>query len=868
MKRGIFLIFLFAYFFIGCSKNAPVSSKKIHFPGLEGNSKVYVDKWGIYHIYADSDDDLFYIQGYLEAKSRFFYLDFLRHLSRGDLGAIVSNMIPLITEFDKFVKESIYGPDGRSSLVKTYEGTPPKIRKQIDRFVDGVNAYIMRLKEGKEDLPKDYKNYDLGLDFIEKWSPYDSIAIGRFALLALSSIRTVDWKINRALWEDKLPPRIREDWIRWKEPTRTSILFGSQSFNNSPPVPTHFSYDALKSFSDRLASIMKAFGITGFVGSNNWVWSGKITTDRNVIVSNDPHLPLLTPPVWQGFYLDSKTYGKGKMRVMGYAVSGVPSIMIGFNESLAWGVTMTGYDVSDVWAQDIYKGSDGHYYARKAGGDVQLKSVEAPYKLRTGKDSWFNTVMQIYYIPGDSVLIMWDNKAFDPFGKPPTSSTAISFRWPGYDATHEFEAYYYLMTASTVDDFFRAISYFGVGAQNFVMGNKYGDIAYDPHALIPIRAPGSRPWRLMDGVNNEGKWLGYVPDNKLPRLVNPERGYIASANNDIFGYLHGEDFEPPYTYNGTYYYFSKWPGYRAARIDYLIRLGKEINSLDIDYSRRMQKDVYSIMAEQFVPVILKAAENHPDLIAQWSTNSDVNYNDAVDLLRKWSYYVYSGIPYWGIDYDGQMKLDSAASSIFEAWLKYMKKVVYEDEAEKYDVPLPETGLPCTYIKSLYYILTEKKDSPLFDNVYTTSVTETHDYDILYALKLAVDKMLELQKVSSVYDLRWGNLHKTVMFSPGLLDSRLGYPADGDSFTINNGGMLSADNVNNYLHIDGASARLIVEIGPDGPVKAYGILPGSQQEDWRNDFDQFPMWERGDLLPLIFNEKDLKGNVKKVIYFAK
>ncbi len=867
MKRVFWvLLILVTVWVTACSNDNETSEKYTDLKGLNGKVKVYTDDWGIYHIYADNDYNLFFMQGYLEARSRLFFMDFMRHLSRGSLAMLLGDVIPLVKDLDRFMLETIYGPDGKSSFEKTYEKSSKHIIDELKAFSAGINEYINEVKSGKAPLPDGYRMFDLSADSLQEWTPYDTFAIGRFAQLALSSIRTIAWKISRALWEDRLPQDIREDWIRWKVPTRTSILFGKQSFDRFVPASSvNVDYNKLYQFYTMLQSILDFMGIGEFYGSNNWVWSGSITRNGNVILANDPHLPLLTPPVWQGFYLDSKTYGNGNLRVMGYVLSGIPGVMIGFNSDLAWGVTMTGYDVADVYEQQIYKGSDGSYYVRKIDGDVKLKSVQVPYSVRVGVNSWVQKGMEIYYIPDDSVLIMWDGLATDPFATPPTDGAAISFRWPGYDASFEMEAYYKLFTASTVDDFINALNYFGVGAQNFIMGNKYGDIAYYPHALVPVRAPGSRPWRLMNGYTNEGRWIGYLPDDKIPRLINPERGYIATANNDIFGVLHGDSFEPPYLINGSYYYYSKWPGYRAERIDDLINIGKSKDELDVEYSMEMQQDVYSLMATQYVPDIIEAADSHPDLLEQWSEETGVDYGAAIDLMKGWSYHVYSGISYLDKVYDAKMKLDSAAASLFEAWLKFMKQVVYEDEAKKYDVPMPETGLPCTYIKSLYYIMKFKKDSPLFDNVFTPEV-ETRDYDILLAFKMAVDKMLELQKVKEIDELRWGNVHKLTMFSPFIPLSRTGYPTDGDDFTVNPGGQMAADNVNNYLHIDGASVRMIVEFDSNGLVDAYGVLPGSSLEDWRDGFDQLSMWLTGKYHPLLFYEEGLKGYVKSVEEF--
>ena len=867
---GISIFILFLLIFSGsCSTTATSSSKQVtlKIDGLTDIVKIYQDKYGIYHIYAKNDDDLIFAQGYIEAKSRLFYMDMLRNVGKGNLGSMIGNIIPEIREVDRFMRELLYGLDGKSSLEKTLEKTPAPVKKELEQFAKGVNSFINQVRAGYESLPKMYSYYALGKDFLTDWSPEDTLAIGRLAQFALCGLRNPIWKINRALWEDVLPEDIKKDWIVTKVPTTTSIIFGKQSFSSK----SSFSYSAipfssqeLDTFKSNIQQIFDVLTLTKNVGSNNWVISGSISKSGNTILANDPHLPLLSPPIWQGFHLDSKKYGNGKIKMTGYVLSGIPALMIGFNEHLGWGVTMAGYDVSDVFLQKVYE-KNGKYYAEKPGDDVEIKVAYTKYKVRVDDNTWENRVLPVYYIPNDSVLIMWKGKVDNPLYTPPTTGAVISFRWPGMDASREMETYYHLITASSVEDFNYAMSFFEVGAQNFVMANTNGDIAYNSHSMVPLRSSGARPWRLMNGYEDEGKWLGYLSDKIMEKaiLVNPDRGYISTANNDIFGILEKE--EPVSTFD-PYFYTSKWPGFRAERIDNLLNEGKNEDKLDVEYIEKMHGDSLTLFGKFFAPFLVTAATARPDLVTQWKLEKAVNY------IKNWSYHTYSGLSHGNTQYTKEQIPDSIATSLFEEWMRKLKEEIYSDECEYYKVPMPEVGLPCTAIKSMYHILNDSKQdvysysvtvggSVLFDDILTPQV-ETKNYIILKSFKDAVEHMLKLQKTDNIDELRWGKVHKFLLIAPAYLDSRGPYPVDGDEFTVNPASPIGEGT---YISSNGASVRLIVEFDKNGVVSAEGSLPGAADEDWHNGSDQFNRWWEVKYYPLLNDEDEIKkGMLKEII----
>ncbi|MBZ0252692.1 MAG: penicillin acylase family protein, partial [Candidatus Methylomirabilis sp.] len=272
--------------------------------------------------------------------------------------------------------------------------------------------------------------------------------------------------------------------------------------------------------------------------SNNWAISGRLTESGFGIFANDPHLPLINPTTLYPIHADNKTFSGGRFNFSGFTFPGIPSVLIGQNERLAWGATIALYDVTSVYLEEVTSGPGGKT-VRFRGEDVPILTVPAVFKIRGKADR----VVPIDVVPHHGPQVP------DPDPKDGVAgieATGMSLRWTGHEPSLETKAFRSLVLAESADEFMDAMAFFGVGAQNFLSTDADGVVAYSPHAYIPVLTPGARseatpPYVVQPGdgsaewdTNPDGspKW---VPDERIPQAKDPAAGFLVTTNNDITG---------------------------------------------------------------------------------------------------------------------------------------------------------------------------------------------------------------------------------------------------------------------------------------------------------------------------------------------
>ncbi len=842
------MISLFAFLiFTACGKKKE-EVKVLHIPALSSEVKIYEDPYGIYHIYGKNDADVSFAQGFLQAKTRLFFMEFLRRLGKGELTSLFGEVIPEVKMLDAFIKAVQFDLHGRMVYEVLAENLSPEMQFLSRKFCEGINYYIRGIKEGKYPLPPGFKYYDIPADAIQEWDPTDIAAIGRIFEFFLSGMLSLS-ELDINIWENNLPPELIGDWIRFKPATPTTTMYGDVVTSaNIPYKPEEYTNASIKNVTKQLRVLIdtvKKFILGSYrYGSNNWIISGKITKDGKTLLANDPHLPLLTPPIWEIFHLSSNDEN-----AIGFSVPGLPGLLIGVTDHIAWGETVAGYDVADYYFEKISCNNSG-CYAEKGTRSVKVELYMAPHYTRTGAHTWEESTIPLYYLPGEEVLIVWDEKGIKLPYPTPATHYAIGFRWTGQEITNEFDAFLGYLKAEDTDDFVEAVKHFMVGAQNQVAIDREGNIVYYPHALIPVRSPGSHPWKIMKGYLDEGRWIGFLKEDQIPFLKNPERGFVNTSNNDILGVLQNND---PATEH-PYYYSALDLGFRAKRVEDLILEGKKENKLDLEYMKMIQRDVKSLLAERCVKFILQAAENRPDLVSQW------NLYKAIEHLRNWkSYNLYSGIDHGTLKYTDEQKKESISAAIFSIWWREMVTLTLGDEVEYYHVPFPDADLPARQTLIILHILEDPSetitsydpaygDSKLFDDVRTPE-RETRDYIILKALKLALEAGEKSFGTPQLNEWRWGNIHQLFMINPFIAASRGLYPTDGGEYTVNLASTIAGFlNQPIFVQVAGPSMRMVVSMDENG-VHAEASLPGANNGDFRNGPDLFPYWWEYRYFPL-------------------
>lgn len=765
--------FLFVALFLFCAHAA--ADETVTLKGLSGEVTIRYDEYGIPSIDGSSIHDVVFAQGWVHARDRLWQMDLNRRRSSGRMAEL-------------FGKGSV-GGDYHVYLAglpqvskKIWEQCLPAECDAYQAYADGVNAYMA----GMAAPPEEYARIGAAP---EPWSPVDSVAIGRGMAWALSSdlgleimLGVIAKKIGASMLMELLP-------LDGVDPI--SIVSGS-------PVSSFPAQD----FDVRAAGILDqplfTSGRTDFgpgAGSNNWVVSGSRAANGAPLLSSDTHMGLPQPCDWYEVHI--KAPG---LHVAGLSVPGAPGILIGHNERIAWGVTQARFDVSDAYIEKLDpEHPETNYMHEDKSLPFEIEKIPIKYKTDTGMEVEERTILHTMHGP----VVYEDDRP----------QTVISFRWTGHEPTHEGAAFFGFMIANNLDEFKAALDLFEVGAQNFVYGDVDGNIYYRSQGKVPLRK--GKPFLPLDGSSGKYEWKAYIPYDRLPHAENPPEGFVATANNRQVG----EDY--PY-YLGAI--FDK--GYRARRITNLLSATNEVT---FDYMQDIQNDVYSLAAQNLLPLLYDAADKNPDLLKPES-------RAAIEILKSWDLFE---IP------------DAVAPSIFYLWLKYCTINIFED-----NMP-PEVFSNLGRTEVMYPILLRKKKPPIdiYDNTGTPDMHETKDMILAQSLNDAVAD-LTARFGGDMTQWNWGKLHQVQLghqlggeFSVGP------EPAPGGSDTINVADFGLLGNDFNFGH--GPNMRFTAELSPDG-VRSENVIAGGQSGDRLSPHyaDQFPLWLQGKTHIMYFQEQDV------------
>lgn len=545
-----------------------VSRNTIACSGLSHKVTVRRDERGIPFIDAANEADLYFAQGYATAADRLWQMDFLRRTARGELAEVIGSGA---VEVDKLHR--VYGFRRVAEALLAHASD--HARRVLDSYARGVNAFIDQCDA--KSLPPEFQMLQYQPS---SWTPVDSIVLGKLFAEKLSF--TVDVDILRALLSDLPPERIA--WLL-PETSPLDLIEGHEK----PVATREFSKAELAMLTKVLKTMRHARAVTngdGEIGSNSWVVSGEKSVSGKPLLASDPHLPPASPSIWHIVHLSA-----GYMRVSGVAVPGVPGVMIGHNEWIAWGVTNLCPDVQDLYIEEVsavdptlYKTPDGWRDAELHTEEIAIRGAEEPLKLE---------VKTTRHGP-----IIFEN-----------GSLALALRWTALDSDIlDLETFLALNRARNWDDFVTALSAYGGPPQNFTYADTAGHIGYYSAGRIPIRnrGDGSLPY---DGTTNESEWIGYVPSSELPHSFDPPSGVVVQANQRVVN----TDYKHHITRNWRV-------PYRARRIHDLLQTKTKFAADDF---LAIQSDTYSYPDALFAAEVEKLVENLRDWDGNASAESTV-----------------------------------------------------------------------------------------------------------------------------------------------------------------------------------------------------------------------------------------------------
>ncbi|MFW5966255.1 MAG: penicillin acylase family protein [Persicimonas sp.] len=742
------------------------------FSQLRRPVEVVTDEYGMKHVYAESLEDLFFMNGYLYARDRYAQMEFFRRLATGRLAelaggessqAIDSDVmfrtLGLKREADAFVEEN-YDPDNEAFQI-------------LDAYTAGVNAYLDRYRDGEESMATAHEVM-MGPSVVEDWEPADVLALGK--LLAVQLTYTAPMWIDAHAMRQESVDTFDEsasdedhaardgfiaDVLRSAPAADTTQIDGFPSDGTAaltmpeetdpevadataPRVDPEVLENAL-SLHDGLHDLegfadIDIFGRHDFFkrGSNNWMLDGDMTDSGHATVANDPHLDLNMPSVFYPIHLklEDDIDGREPIELVGASILGVPGIAVGRTNEVAWGTTVGYYDYVDVYHEELDGDSHDEEPATVEfeGDEVEVERIEETIGVGTAGTIEEEIDMQLEVVPHHGPVLPPTED-----GRPVerTDEEALSIKWVGLEASNEFEFLTRLWRAEEPDQVEEALDYYTVGSSNFVFAFSNGETFYSGQSDIPVREDGALTYDPVD--NPEGnapifvlpsdgsaEWDGYLDDEDIPHAYNPEKGYVVTANNDQVGTtLDNNPFDDQH-YLGGFYDL----GFRAERITERItnETGErdEGEPLTLDDQIAIQDDGYDKVAERVVPHMVDAIDTvldeevpddaAPDL-AELRAEVDGREGDLQelrDLLDDWDYQAPATR-----EPEGEDVTRSAAAALFNGAMQHVIDGVYADEFDEIgfyaagNFQLPSSTQVLT--RSLVHLLEADDEAQTYDD---------------------------------------------------------------------------------------------------------------------------------------------------------
>jgi penicillin amidase len=651
---------------------------------LDGKVDVYFDDRLVPHIYAEKENDAYFVQGYLHAKFRLWQMEFQTYAAGGRLSEIMGKGKAFL-EKDRFFRRLGMVYSAEQSL-KTLEANSVT-KHELDSYTSGVNAYIETLDAAK--YPLEYKLLDYKP---EKWTNLKTQLFFKYMSYELAGFDS-DFEMTNA----------RSIF----SPTDIEQLYPISPDSLDPVVARGTIFQKPGFLPKKPASADSNYFHTGGVqdstlipqpdknnGSNNWAVAGSKTKSGEPILCNDPHLGLTLPSLWYEMQISSPT-----LNTYGATFPGSPSVIIGFNDSCAWGVTNASRDVKDYYEIEFRDSSMQEY---KFNGNWTKSTFRNEIIKIKGEPDVTERIAVTLLGP-----VMYDQN----FPNVLKDGKSYALRWLAQDTSNELLAFNKLNHAKNYEDYLDAISNYQCPGQNFAYASKSGDIAIKQQGKFPAKWQRQGDY-LMPGVDSSYAWQGFIPSSENPAMLNPSRGFVSSANQlatdkNYPYYLAGR----PFIYRGII--INRW----------LNRL----SNITIEDMQRMQTDTYDVFAEVARPLLLKFL-NQQDL-----SKDEMNY---ITKLKDWNL---------RSDYNEE------GPTILDKWWRRLQKEVFGDEFAKTTLPLrpPDNS---TLLEALLRDSTFK----FVDNISTPQVESLRDIVSTSFKKAAKD--LDTAKKSDY--LIWGKYKNT------------------------------------------------------------------------------------------------------------
>ena len=810
-------------------RSFPDVSGELALPALSAPVTVHRDDHGITHLYADTPEDLFTAQGYVHAQDRFWSMDFNRHVTAGRLAELFgADQVPT----DAYLRTMGW----RRVAEAEYDLLDETTRTYLDAYADGVNAYLEGKSPAEVSLEYTVLAATNGGYEIEPWSAVDSLAW--LKAMAWDLAGNLHDEIARAsLLADGLTrEQVEELYPAYPEQEHAPIVPGGRVrdgafvVDDGGEVPAEVSQTAavraVAGLQAPLDAIPRTLGpASSELGSNSWVVSGEHTASGLPLLANDPHLGAVMPSIWYQMGLHCTAVDDAcPFDVTGFTFPGLTGVVIGANDTIAWGFTNLGPDVVDLYLERI-DGDAAIVDGRPEPLEVRTETI----RVAGGEDVEI-TVRSSRHGPllsdpelGAQLREFGENAPVTADGEPADTAQpadyAVAISWTALSPGRTADAIFLLNRARTFEEFREAASRFEVPSQNLVYADTSGNIGYQSPGKIPVRGKGDGRWPAP-GWDSAYDWKDYLPFEELPTVRNPASGVIVTANQAVVdsGYPHLLTTDWDY-------------GYRSQRIITLLEAAVAEGGLTVEDMVEIQMDNENSGARALVPHLLEA-------------DVDGTAARARDLLADW---------------DFQQDADSAAAAFYNATYRHLLPLVFDELGD-------QPGIGASRAWLLLSDLVEDPDSPWWRGEEADSREEA----LASAMERAAEELSGLLGDDPA-EWRWGDLHtltarnasfgKSGIAAVEWLFNRGPVAAGGGSSVVNATGW---DPAAGYEITTVPSMRMVVDLADPDNSRWVNLTGNSGHAFHRNYDDQMELWATGGTTPMRMSRSAVEEAAKHTL----
>lgn len=777
-------------------RSLPVENGVVSISGLANPVRVVRDDAGVAHIYARSDRDAFLALGYVHAQDRLWQMEFQRRMAQGRLSEVLG--APALRT-DRLMRTLGLARAAQAAKAHLNEAALDSLRA----YAQGVNAWLAEERV----LPLEFAL----LGFVpERWRPEDSLA--QVKLMALNLGANLRDEIELDMLVRELGPQRANELQGGAAPLEPALDGGDVRTAAIAPR-------LARALLDLDAELERHFQFGArAAGSNAWVVSGAHTASGRPLLANDPHLGLQMPSQW---YL-AEIHG-GVLHVTGATMPGLPCVIFGHNERIAWGGTAMEADVQDLYVERLNPRSDSQYEYEGRWEEMSIVEEELhvradfPAALRDAIPPVKLRVRRTRHGP-----LLSDALEYSEF--------PVALRWAAAASDDtSYQSFLALNYADSWQAFNAALAHHVAPALNFVYADRDGNIGLVAAGRIPMRKAGDG--RLpVAGWDDRYEWQGFIPFDELPRVFNPESGILVTANDKN----HADDY--PHLIS------TSWaPSYRADRIGAAIRelIDEEGRALTAQDFVRLQGDVLDTQSQELLPFLLRAQPR------------DERQSAALRILAQW---------------DGRSDMTSSAAAIYQAWLRHYRRELIEDDlggdllsARRSDElqSLLETVSPVFLKRVAQGSLAGWCDDS------TTRLREDCSTAALAALDAALD---ELERIAGAHmtEWQWGELHHAALSHTAFAKTPLidlvfnrDAPSGGNEFTVNVAPAEFSEG-KGYRQYFGATYRQVIDLA-DWTQSTFITNTGQSGNPASRHYDDLISRHRKlEMLPMHFSERPPTG----------